>query len=237
MVLRVPEIDSGLAPEDGDLQPAQEGKHVPLGPQRVPQADDIGAELVEAGDAFAARSLDDVLFELVQQRLKPIEMRKIGVDEGVEDGVGKEVRTGLQHLGISLAESDADVLERRKRRTVDRDDEFLGHEKGELVGIDLLGPYDRPSDDEHHVFVLVHFRRELPVLRILECERVATEQRPEFLERALVRVDHVHPGDRVLLGEIAAPSDGHILLLEKIGRRVGEDLDADHRAANLSDSL
>ncbi len=192
---------------------------------------------MEAGDTFPARSLDDVLFELVEQRLKPIEVRKIGIDEGVEDRVGKEVRTGLQHLGVFLAQPDADVLERRERRTVDRDDEFLGHEKGELIGIDLLGPDDRSSDDEHHVFVLVHFRRELPVLCILECERVATEQRPEFLERALVRVDDVHPGDRVLLGEIAAPSDGHLLLFEKIGRRVSEDLDADHRGANLSDSL
>src|SRR5207237_9666600 len=104
--------------------------------------------------------------------------------------------------------------ERWERRTVDRDDEFLGHEKGELIGIDLLGPYDRPSDDEHHVFVLVHFRRELPVLRILECERVATEQRPKFLERALVRVDDVHPGVRVHLVEIAAATEGDLLSID-----------------------
>src|SRR5207302_10278171 len=74
VVLRVPKIDPSLAPEDGNLQPTQEGKHVPLWPQRVPQANDIGPELMEAGDAFAARSLDDGLFEMVEQRLKPIEM-------------------------------------------------------------------------------------------------------------------------------------------------------------------
>src|SRR5207247_2828850 len=105
---------------------------------------------------------------------------------------------------------DADILERRERGAVDRDDEFLGDEEGELIRIDLLGPYDRPGDHEHHVFILVHFRRELSVLRVLECERVAAEERSEFLERPLVRVDDVHPGDRVFLREISASSNDYI---------------------------
>ena len=130
---------------------------------------------MEAGDPFAARPLDDFVFELIEHRLQPVQMGEIRVDEGIEDRVREEIRSGLQHHGILLAQPDADILVRWKHVVVDRDDELLGDEEGELIRIDFFGPDNRAGHDEHDVVVHVDLRRELPTLGILECERVATK--------------------------------------------------------------
>src|SRR5437879_10951843 len=59
------------------------------------------------------------------------------------------------------------------------------------------------------------------------------EQRLELLDRSAIRVDDVDPRHPVGLCEFAATADRDVLFLEKFGRRVGDDLDADHRAANF----
>src|SRR5438445_11515749 len=60
-----------------------------------------------------------------------------------------------------------------------------------------------------------------------------TEQRLELLDRSAIRVYDVDPRHLVGLGEFAAAADRDVGFLEKLGRRVGDDLNADHRAANL----
>src|SRR5439155_19106233 len=48
------------------------------------------------------------------------------------------------------------------------------------------------------------------------------------VERPFVRIDDVHPGDGVFLDEFPTPANRGVWLLEEIGRRIGDDLDADH---------
>ncbi|OGS60266.1 MAG: hypothetical protein A3K59_10360 [Euryarchaeota archaeon RBG_19FT_COMBO_69_17] len=59
------------------------------------------------------------------------------------------------------------------------------------------------------------------------------EEGLEFLEGPAVRVHDVDPDHAVLLDELPAASDGHVVLFEKVRRRVGHDLNADHRGATL----
>src|SRR2546422_974416 len=86
----------------------------------------------------------------------------------------------------------------------------------------------RSNDDENGVVVHFHLRMEVLILGVLQGERVESEERLEFVERPFVRIHDVHPGDGVFLDEFPTPADRGVWLLEEIGRRIGDDLDADH---------
>src|SRR5256712_10407902 len=155
-------------------------------------------------------------------------MRKIRVHEDIEDRVREEIRPCLQDAGRPFSQTDADVLELREHLVVDRDDELPPEEDGELIRLDLFRPDDRTNDDEHGVVVRLHFGMEVLILGVFQGERVESEERLELVERPLVRIDDVHPGDGVLLDEFPTPTDRGVWLLQEIGRRIGDDLDADH---------
>src|SRR5947208_10922470 len=97
-----------------------------------------------------------------------------------------------------------------------------------MIRLELFHPDDRSDDDEHSV--VVHFRLQMVVLilGVLQGEGLESEERLELVERPLVWIDDVHPGDGVFLDEFPTPADRGVWLLEEIGRRVGDDLDADH---------
>src|SRR2546427_3121552 len=155
-------------------------------------------------------------------------MRKIRVHEDIEDRVREEIRPRLQDARRPFSKTDADVLELREHLVVDRDDELPPEEDGQLIRLDLFRPDDRANDDEHRLVVHFHLRTEGLVLAVLQGERVESEERLELVERPLVRIDDVHPGDGVFLDEFPTPADRGVWLLDEIGRRVGDDLDADH---------
>src|SRR5207245_10845714 len=85
--------------------------------------------------------------------------------------------------------------------------------------------------------VRLRLRVAVLILSVLQGELVEPEERLEFVERPLVRIDDVHPCDGVFLDEFPTPADRGVWLLEEIGRRVGDDLDADHCAANLAEPI
>src|SRR5437899_8786864 len=101
----------------------------------------------------------------------------------------------------------------------------------------LVRPDNRSNDDEHGVVVLLLLRVEVLVVSVLQGERVEPEERLEFVDRPLVRIGDVHPCDGVFLDEFPTPADRGVWLLEEIGRRVGDDLDPDHCAANLAEPI
>ena len=176
MFLDVPQVGSSLVSEDRDLQSAEDREHFALRAQRAAKAHQVGTEGMEPRDALPTRLLDDVLLELVEDRLEPVELREIGVDDCIEDRICEEVRAGLHHLGILLSKADPDVFQLRESLFVDRDQELLRDEQGQRIGVDLLRPRDRPSDDEHDIVIHVHLRRHRLVPGVVEGERVGTEE-------------------------------------------------------------
>src|SRR2546422_6472382 len=228
VVLDVPQVVPHLLAEEGDFEPAQDPEDVPLRPQVIPEADQVRPDIVEMRDARPTRSRDDLLLELVQEGLESVQVRKIRIHEDIEDRVREEIRPCLQDPGGPFSQTDADVLQLREHLVVDRDDELLPEEDGQLIRLDLFRPDDRSDDDENGVVVHFHLRMEVLVLGVLQREWVESEERLELVERPLVRIDDVHPGDGVFLDEFPTPADRGVWLLEEIGRRVGDDLDADH---------
>src|SRR5207249_4174054 len=69
---------------------------------------------------------------------------------------------------------------------------------------------------------------------VFQGKRMQAEYRLELLDRSAVGIQDIDAGYLVGLDEFAAAADSDVLLLEKFGRRVGDDLDADHRAANFA---
>ena len=120
---------------------------------------------------------------------------------------------------------------------MDRDEKLLRDEDGELIRVELFRPNDRPRDDEDRRVVQLDLRREVLILGVLEGERVKAEDLLKGLNGRPIRVDDVHPRDRMGIQEFSAPVDRDVVFLEKLGRRVGDDLNADHRAANPSEAI
>src|SRR5437867_12522030 len=99
-------------------------------------------------DARPARSRDDLLFELVQQGLESVQVRKIRIHEDIEDRVREEIGPCLEEARGLLSKTDADVLELRKHLVVDRDHELPPEEDRQLVRLDLFCPDDRSNDED-----------------------------------------------------------------------------------------
>src|SRR2546428_12811571 len=144
-------------------------------------------------DARPTRSRDDLLLELVQQRLESIQVGKVRIHEDIEDRVREEIGPCLEEARGLLSKTDADVLELREHLVVDRDDELPPEEDGQLVRLDLFRPDDRSNDDENGVVIHFHLRMEVLVLGVLQREWVESEERLELVERPLVRINDGPP--------------------------------------------
>ena len=237
MIVDVPQVVPRLLPEHSKVRPRELRERVPLGPELVPEDEQVPPEPMDRVRGLAARVFERLLLEFVQDVLQAVEVRQVRVDEVVQDRVREEVRPGLQEAGVSLSQADPRLFELGEHLVVDRDEKLLRDEDGELIRVELFRPNDRPRDDEDRRVVQLDLRREVLVLGVLEGERMEAEDLLEGLDGRPIRVDDVHPRYGMGIQELAAPVDRDVVFLEKLGRRVGDDLNADHRAANPPEAI
>src|SRR6266571_8481050 len=204
VIVDVAKVLPRLLAKAGEFAASEFRERVPLGSEVVPKDEEVPSELVDRVRSLADGLGEGLFLQLVDDVLQPVEMGEVRVDEVVQDRVGEEVCPGLQESGIFLSQADSTLLKLREDFVADCDDELLRDEQGELIGVQLLGPHDRPGDDEHDVVVDVDPRGQVLVLGVFQGERMQTEQRLELLDRSAVRVDDVDPSHLVGLGEFAA---------------------------------
>src|SRR5919201_4395412 len=140
---------------------------------------------------IARVAVDDHRFDELDAVAEAVEDVEVRVDDRVEDRVQQKSRA----FDLRFAKALLDLLQRGERALVDRDDRVVLEEDAELnlgydVGTLLLEPV---HDDEVMVVVLVDLRALVPVLRVLDRERVEVKLRRRELELLALRIGDVEP--------------------------------------------
>src|SRR2546428_716801 len=89
VIVDAPQVVPRLLPEHGEVRPREWRERVPLGPELVPEDEQVPPEPMDRVRGLAARIFERLLFEFVQDVLQAVEVRQGRGDEGVQERVSE----------------------------------------------------------------------------------------------------------------------------------------------------
>ena len=163
--------------------------------------------------------------------LEGVEQREVAVHHGVDQSVEHVAGAELQQLGLALA-ARAHGLKALRGVAADRQDVVRAREDVDLADAQALAVgLEQVQDDEQGIAVVLDLRPLVPVLRVLDRERVQSELRLHLLEHVPVALEQRDPDEAARHREIAVDLV-RLDLPEPLAVLVGDAVDQ-HRRCDL----